>query len=530
MSVEVRISLAGAEFPADPREAPLVALQPALDTASRASAAYVGKGENFDWGMPGALFVDDTIPKYNGYATLAKTTVTYGAQTFTSVTELSQFTGIDSAGTFVLGANGTGPRLACIRRNLSTLALESYGIPLAISSYAYLSSCVLNGSVYVLPSSPTGTYALQLFTFIESGGGAGFTALTPTPPVGGFPTIRGMAALGTYLLLVSDDSVFYSVPGQPTDFAGVGAGNFTPQSFEGRVVAVREIANGVIIYTTLGAWAITQTFNGANPFKSKQLSGLSGTLRVASEPGGDTHYAHTSSGLYAVSIGGIAAVLSHLWRSISNEAISTYNTSTRRFVFSTITPGMDEAFYNYQDIRLSLVDSRYLVIHRENKSLNYVYDTQLKRLGKIIGTYVGAVNLGSANSVHQSSESMMYFFTQVGGCSFYTADNIHSFTSPGYAARNGVVAVGPIVQQRNDRQTTITQVSLTNLLQSFETLPEVTVLSSPGDISQVTHSQIFTSIGNSQWLGRITGRYLYVIISGAIDVSNLLVKVTANGH
>jgi len=527
MSVEVRISLAAADIPGDPRMAPLVALQPAMDTAQRANAAYVGRGENFDWGMPGPIYVHNCLPIQNGYTSVKfnlRHTLAYaGAVYQASVPYAAE----DTRGVFVLSYNGTIYEVTALAPVLGTTGFSTNysgvtattGNPLPLLTVAHV-----NGKTYV--ASGNRAYATSAFTDFfwlnEFSATTGFsTGTTGIPALTTASPKRAIAGLGNYLLLVCDNEIYYSSPGQPNDFTGIGAGQFTPSSFEGVITSVKEIANGVIIYTTVGAWSIVQTFNGANPFKSKQLAGITGVASVAAEPGCDTHYVYSTNGFHAVQLSSTEPILLHQYRQLISDTVCTFDTLTTAFSFTTNATSV-------QHVSLHLVDSRYLVINYKTKSEVWIYDTFLRRLGKVRGAYDSAFSLANIYAAHHSTEAMLYLLSPLGQIYSITGDNV-TVSEP----RNGALVVGPIVQQRNDRRTTIHSIYLQNNQQSPVSTPinppTIKVISSKDTVQHSDRVVTFTHQGNGLYLGRVTGRYLYIVIEGDIETSNLLVKLTASG-
>jgi len=532
MSVEVRISLAAADIPGDPRMAPLVALQPAMDTAQRANAAYVGRGENFDWGMPGSLYVDDCLPIYNGYTSLrtGNSVTLSGSLPYKWPTP---FAVQDVEGVFLLAYNPINDQhqIVAVQREANTGALVQVYSPLVtpvnIIEFDLVSVAHVNGRTFVaaadrfLSTSDPANFALFEYDGTAfTAGTTGIPGLVPGVSIGS--TRRAIAGLGSYLLLICDDEIIYSVPGQVNDFTGIGAGRFTPSSFEGTITAVRELANGIIIYTTVGAWSIVQTFNGANPFKSRQFSGLPGSSSVGSEPNSSEHYVYASSGFYAVTLNASEPLLMHKYREMVSETQVNFVPSTTQLSFNTVNTST-------QDIQLHVVDSRYVIFNCKAKLLAWVYDIHLRRFGKIRGIFNGFFTLANNHVAHYSSEAMIYAVTPSNQLVFFTGDNaVVTSTMP---AKQGTLIVGPIVQQRNDRRTSIHSIYLQNNQQPINgpTPPTIKVISSRDTIEHPDRVVTFLHQGNGLYLGRVTGRYLYIVIEGDIETSNLLVKLTASG-
>ena len=206
--------------------------------------------------------------------------------------------------------------------------------------------------------------------------------------------IRGIVTSHSYLIAFDNDTVYWSSTEDALDFVPsliTGAGSSKPDGAKGRIVFCKEISGGFIIYFEACIISAAYTSNLASPFIFDILAGGAGirnAAAVAYDLNTSTHFAWTSAGLLGVELhqtkGMFPAVTDFIASGLTDKAM-TYG---------------DYPISTYDDrdkeVRLAIISNRYLVIsfgflsdpvtgEMQTPELvqSFVYDTQLKRWGKL---------------------------------------------------------------------------------------------------------------------------------------------------
>jgi hypothetical protein len=206
-------------------------------------------------------------------------------------------------------------------------------------------------------------------------------------------SVIGITSIAGYLIAWSADTVAWSSLTNPLDFVPsltTGAGAGSVEGATGSIVVCAAAHAGFLVYTSGNVVASTYTGNAQFPFIFRALPN-SGGLKEASHADYDSQagqqYAYTTSGFQLFDVQKAQTVLSDLTDFIAGSELEDYSISSGVLSKVTVAGSIKKA--------VKFVANRYLVVSYGANSFTHaiVYDTQLKRFGKLRLNHIQCVDL-----------------------------------------------------------------------------------------------------------------------------------------
>lgn len=201
----------------------------------------------------------------------------------------------------------------------------------------------------------------------------------------------GISGVQGYLVMYSNQRVYWSSPLDPTEFeisdsngVSTGAGSTQVQGLTGSIVSIVPIPGGAIIYTNTMAFSMRYTGNALVPWAFNQIPMAGGIVRqwhVAGEMDSEIHYVWTVAGLQKISITKADDFEPEFTEMFARDAMYVFNRSTMRM----------EADVGSTDVRLELIGSSVLAISRGKLNFPFsecwIYNLDLNRWGRTVLTH-----------------------------------------------------------------------------------------------------------------------------------------------
>lgn len=251
-------------------------------------------------------------------------------------------------------------------------------VGLAASSPHQPSLAYVSGNTYLFQQElGLLKYDGQSFAAVTLGWGDGVT-----PP--NMDDMIGIVATNGYLVLYTVDTVYWSSPIDPENFAltdgtGVttGAGSTRVQALQGELVILRSIAGGVILYSNKNMLSMRYTNNASNPWIFSELpegSGVTSSDHVTSSILRGYHFVWSTTGLAQVTLTGATRILPEWTSRLSTEQLS-------------LTDGTDViTVAGTNQLRISMAAGNFLIISVGKRDTPYrmawTYDVDLNRWGR----------------------------------------------------------------------------------------------------------------------------------------------------
>lgn len=355
--------------------------------------------------------------------------------------------------------------------------------------------------------------------------------------------IEGISASSNYLLAwVNSIEIHWSSLVDPLDFVEsifTGAGFQIPQDVRGPIINIVPISGGFIAYTTKNAVAALFTNNTRAPWVFKEISNTGGIIdpeQVSLEATLGFHYAWTSAGLQKITANLAEAVGGGISDFLAGRILETFDSTANTLTVERLT---SEQFH----VKISYVSGRYLVISYgkhtsipQTYSLALVFDTVLKRWGKLAVEHVDCFTYPYPNIIGQVTES-----PPKQSLAFLQKDGTVLLAVMDYRTKEdaGVLFLGRF-QLARQRTITFQAVEFENLIQDYP--PNVYLylsddgrnLGTPQQLQVLSDSGNYKKYGAPSYSGsgaapRRTAKSFAVLIKGTFELSASMFTVTIHG-
>jgi hypothetical protein len=432
----VRLNLSSAEFPFLLKSYGRSVIVAGQDTNYVRPNKFSGEQADANIGIPQLIFCENVLPFAQGYQSVGFTTpiLPKGGVDFDEAFYLR-----DSAEARTLFVPAGG---ACYLYDDSTNAWVSD--PKIVPSGAVPSVANLKGRTFVCFAKAAEFYEWNSGTFVLDV--VVFTALTVA-------NIEGLCASTGYLLAWTFDTIFWSNTLDPTDFVpnvATGAGSEKILSNKGRIIYVRPIDDGFIVYTTQNTIYAFYSGNIQFPWVFKELKGSAGlrTHEHSCEASAENKiFVYSTAGLMKFNRVRADQTLPVLSEFLSSRKIESYNSTTKTVDTTDLST---EA-----NIKIAFIGERWLVIsYGASSSLlthALVYDTGLDRWGKIRIDHIDCFEFfgdaGSASTNIPWAGLIGSWANQTGAWDDYGAvssglsETEHPYQTIGFLGKDGKVSV-----------------------------------------------------------------------------------------
>lgn len=223
--------------------------------------------------------------------------------------------------------------------------------------------------------------------------------------------IKGVVESNGYLIVFDELQVLWCSTVDPTDFVPsltTGAGGGNVEDARGKIITCKANTYGIMIYCEDNIVVGLASSNSRYPFTFRALSGSNGISdpnHVTAGSDSETQYAFTKAGLQAVTAKAATTVFTELTDFLAEKVVEDYDTSTMTFsrVFST------SALIR----KIVYIGNRYLAVSYgtgNDSTHSIIYDTALKRYGKLRKEHVTCFEYTLVNAVSHNTEAPFAFF------------------------------------------------------------------------------------------------------------------------
>jgi hypothetical protein len=323
------------------------------------------------FGICQAYFMRNVLPLMRGY-TSAHFTRKIAAQTVSAQDCLDAFVLKSASGESVLLTPANGD-MAVFNPQLGTWNANSLdGIV-----HPNVTTTHLKGISYVAVAG------LGLFTYNFESAELELQTITAIDP----SKILGVCSAGSYLLLWTSDTVYYSSQITPLDFTPIpqAGGSTKILAVKGQITCLLPISGGFIAYTDKNAVSAVLSGNASFPFVFDEIAGSAGVEKpshVSHDSNRDRHVAWTSSGFQFVTVKRAEPIWADLSDSLARNIMVVPNPEQADF------PDLQDI--EELDIKLNVIGARYICVSigdsidlANNFNFAYVYDATLDRWGRI---------------------------------------------------------------------------------------------------------------------------------------------------
>jgi hypothetical protein len=205
--------------------------------------------------------------------------------------------------------------------------------------------------------------------------------------------VLGVTTLSGYLIVWTSNTIAWSAIADPTDFVpslSTGAGGGSVEGAAGALLMCAAANVGIIGYTTGNVISANYTGNSQYPFVFRALpssGGLKSVVHADYDSLSGQQYAYTTSGLQLFDVQRAQTVLPEITDFISGTEFEDCNSATAVITKEKLATAMVKS--------IKVVANRYLIVSYGKTSLTHaiLYDTQLKRFGKLKIAHVSVVDL-----------------------------------------------------------------------------------------------------------------------------------------
>jgi hypothetical protein len=513
-----------------------------MDVASRTPLSLYGSAESVDYNILQMLFCENMWPYDSGMCSVGFQVVE-GEQTYSDFDRLLVFRDSTNSVAFFCPANGKN---YVYRQSYGDWLQKSALTP--VVSNPRVSLAFVDGRTFVF-------YEKQvLFEWLFSSDS--LVGLAPVWPSGTTTSlVNGICAAGNYLIAYGDETIYWSSLTNPINFndTTTGAGSQIPNQLRGPIKTVEPTADGFIIYTNRNAVAAFATNDAARPWSFREIKdcgGLEGQEQVSADSPTSGHYTTGAYGLQFVTMQKAETVLPDAADFLVSREVELWNYSSKQI----------EGFTSnlVASPRLNFIGNRYLFISYGWRNGQYecalLYDTQLRRWGKLrrphvdIAVFPGMQLFGTGvypptfSSEASSSQLMLHeniFLLHKTGQLDRLVPSAIAFPSQSGETpdnqSNGVVVFGHIKNSRG-RWLTLQKVTVDGAFAGDPFLtnyPDAYIYPSREGYSREASAQPLTiNIGTGrsmQWVSRYSADNFDLAIEGRMDLTTVLVEVTAHG-
>lgn len=563
-----KLSLNAARFPLVSTEGNRSVFVPGLDSAPRTPKQYIGAEPSTDYNTAQVLYMENVMPvaaglRSAGYTQLIAPTVNTDFDTI--------FPLRDSDENVVLYSPAKGKNYvlnpitsvwestthATIWGGLWTVAGGSEAIANSRVTYAYVDGKTLVCYSRLESVEPTLDMSIMLWNPATATLTPATTSLANMPFAAG--TIDGIASSNGYLLVWSGLSVAWAAfNGTTFDFspyadgAFTGAGNQIPEDVQGPILAVTGVSGGFMMFTArncVGASYHAQ--NSVAPWIFREVPNAGGLATYESmtvEGSLAATYAYTTAGLQRVNLNSAESIHPQVSDFLTGRVLESFDYGTKLLAQTAITQDLSHKVTN--------IGNRYVVISFGATAGIYeyalVWDLALERFGKLKfqhtdcfyygyppgttgATYSDLLSVGYDELIATYADMVTYptvavtpaqyamaFLTATGAVHLaHWEDLMRTDTDQG-------VAVLGRVQLARARGTQINRVEVDGMNAG-------TVHIAPSYTGQKTESPValvtVNADGNNMIFGgAVTQKNCNIIVSGAFELSALIVEAIATGQ
>lgn len=397
--IKYRANLNDTDFPFISTFQGKTVIQPAIDQ-NTVQGSIFDKGYN-DKGIPEAYYLHNVMPSTHGYKSVGYLTAINAAQgtnTFVNIFAVKDFSGNRG----MLGITAEGKTFVVTNYNPQWVDVTPVGQPAGVD----VSVANATGTSFVCYSG-FGIFTVDLDNVLLVPAAIQWDAGMSNSQV------VSIASSNNYLLAHTDTTLFWSSALDVLDFRAsqiTGAGSGTPTSVVGSIITVAQVGIGFAVYCQGNIVVATFSGNVQYPWIFKEAPNGAGiaSLDNVSRTGDElSNYAWTSSGLLRVTLSGCIPIYPEATDFLSGKIFEDYDSVT-----DTLTT---EYIHEPLVVRPAFVSSRFLVISYGKTSFTHalVYDSALKRWGKLKLTHVQAIDLtfklsGGINPTYQELDLRTY--------------------------------------------------------------------------------------------------------------------------
>jgi hypothetical protein len=508
------------------------------DASARMPNSYVGDYANADYGQAEILYAENVLPYAKGIYSVG----------FAQQTQALSG-GLTTADQCI--------QLRDVNENIRSFvpaAGANYVYNTGTSTWSSISSFSFTGSLVTRAYVAGRTFiCYEKARIIEYNTGTGLfdTIALTYPPGVTIANVRGIGAASNYLLFFTDFGVYWCSPLNLLEFSDInqGAGNQTPADIKGQITAILNVSGGAIIYTARNAIGVTYTNNAATPFVFKEINNAGGVANwehVTPEADETGHYIYGTNGLQLVGLSRAVTLFPEITDFLTGGQVETWNSSTK-----TVDRSNSAAAFS---VKLAFLSGRFLVISYGPGTTNFsyalIYDTALKRWGKIKLDHVDAFTYGYAagtgsytyDTLTGNYDEYLVDYAALGlfylavtppkqGMAFLQANGVIQILQPQFiqTLNSGVMIIGRI-QTRHGRKTTMQFVDIDGV--KTPNAPTVTLLPSQSGLDRDTPvaMTLFSTTGNQRrYNKRLTAENIDVAIEGTFVLSSFLATVSQHG-
>jgi len=325
-------------------------------------------------GLPGISYCHNVMPSVEGIDSVAyKSTIAVISPAITSFSDVRVIYGSANTRLYLgLATNGASYILTAPAPSWTKLSFTfSVGIEdvtiARVRGVSYIYQKKIGCYVY---NESTGTIDSVVLTSITAS------------------SVLGIVASSGYLITYDETSIAWSSVVTPLDFTpspitGAGAGEIA--GIGGKIQVIVPNSLGLLVYTDTNIVAATYTGNVQYPFKLREVSnskGFSSLDLIGYESNLEDQFVYTKGGMQTVNSREALIILPEITDFLAGKYFEDFDESTNTFSYITLTTTMKK--------KLKFIGARYLIISYGVTEFTHalVYDTALKRLGKLKITHV----------------------------------------------------------------------------------------------------------------------------------------------
>jgi len=332
-----------------------------------------------------------------------------------------------------------------------------------------------------------------------------------------------------YMIAWTQTTVAWSSTLTPTDFTPsleTGAGGGGVEGAQGDLYILYPHIFGFIVFTDKNCVSAVYSGNVRYPFNFRKIIGGGGISQSsvnmgAIDPESGNLYAYTTAGLQLISVTQAQVVFPELANYIGGSRFEDFNDTTLAFTETDGTAG-------FIDHCVHVVSNRYLVISYGILTLNpltythaLIYDTAMKRWGKLKFTHMTAVE----NPANASGE----FTTRSNFCLLDPTGTLWQVDFGFMATSGGTMILGKY-QHSRDRMITLDQVDV-DFVENTANLNVYDMVTYDGKTFQTPVLILPITANNApQYPTRLTGMNHSLIFQGIFTLDSLMLTYHINGR
>lgn len=512
-----KLLINAADFPFTYEQASRSATQN-QDIGPRLPGFFAGDQANFDFGQPQLIYCENVMPYAKGIMTVSYD-LFFGpafSPTPTNVDQVFKLVDENNRSYAFIPAGGQ-----------NWLYNQFIGSATTYNSFVFANSLVttaeVEGRSYIC-------YERDRILRLTAVGPALPTVTFTYPPGVTIADVRGIAAVGNYMVFFTDITIYWCSVLNVLDFSDIdqGAGNQIPTEITGSIVGIAPIPGGAIIYTTSCAIGMRFTNNAAAPFVFKAIPGVLGVFsirQVAEASPEGAHYVFSAAGLLKVTLTQSVEVFPEATDFFRGTFLETWNSTLKKVNrVNNAGPGRP---------KVTLVNSRYLVLSYgisgggittpPRYAYALIHDIALGRWGKIKYNHCDVFSTSRLTN----DESRICFLTTALYGNSLRRDLQQDVP-------NGIgVAVFGHFQERHDRMITMQSLTIDAFTFAFDPVPTVNLLGAEtGELrtSVTPMNLVQNNAGGMVYASRVTAQNFDIAVEGSFSIKTILAKVQKHGY